>query len=250
MSRAAFPLKFGILGRNIAVSSLWKNLRHFKRLLYLLLPALAYLWVKSSKENKQKGMDFYREKELNVILYFLTQGVRHLTVTKLFKLIFYFDETHIRNTGRQATTFQYRARPWGPVPDELFYEMKTDEGYEMPAEYRPFISIERVQLSNGHTGNYVKAVGRPAFNPAFFSKRELSYLENIVTMFKDTTAEQISDISHSRDGIWNKTVKETGLNSQIDLSHAVSSDRGSRFDPEDVRQKLLEHKSNLQAFRK
>jgi uncharacterized phage-associated protein len=195
-------------------------------------------------------MDFYREKELNIILYFLQNGVKHFTVTKMFKLLFYLDETHLRRTGKQATTLQYRALPFGPVPIDLLDEMRTATGYQVPEDFKDKILIDSVKNRFGSLSNYIKAKGGPIFNADFFSPSELQSLDGVLTMFKEVTAEQISDISHRPEGVWKKTVAEEGENALIDLTHAIISDRESKFDPSLVRSNIEKRRLDLRALRK
>jgi hypothetical protein len=64
-----------------------------------------------------------REKLLNALLYFLRE-TNHCHTLELFKLLNFSDFEHFRQTGRTIFGLRYRALPKGPVPTELFDEIK------------------------------------------------------------------------------------------------------------------------------
>jgi len=188
-------------------------------------------------------MDFYKEKELHIILFFLEKQVKHFTITKLFKLLFYFDESMMQGTGRQGTTLDYFAFPHGPVPEKLLEEMREIKGgYKVPDDFKKHIKIDKRPTPKG-TANYIAYNHRTKYNPDLFSPRELGILDDVVKRFKNVSAEEISDISHTDKGIWLKTVDEKGKGALIDLTHAISPDSG--FDLDQVRQGIQERKDNL-----
>src|SRR5580693_8882535 len=64
-----------------------------------------------------------REKLVNAIVYFLRE-TNHCHTLKLFKLLNFADFEHFRQTGRTIFNLDYRALPMGPVPTELYDELK------------------------------------------------------------------------------------------------------------------------------
>ena len=63
-----------------------------------------------------------REKLLNAIIYFIANTKRCHTL-KLFKLLYFLDFEHFRQTGQGVTGLRYVAWPKGPAPDELWREL-------------------------------------------------------------------------------------------------------------------------------
>ena len=64
-----------------------------------------------------------REKLINAIIYFVN-NTKTCGLVKLFKLLSFLDFEHFRQTGRSVTGLDYFAWPWGPVPRDLFFEIK------------------------------------------------------------------------------------------------------------------------------
>jgi uncharacterized phage-associated protein len=72
-------------------------------------------------------IDHSREKLLNLIAYFV-KHTKNCKKTKLFKLLYYADFRHFKETGRSITGLKYFAWQWGPVPKELYAEMEHPKG--------------------------------------------------------------------------------------------------------------------------
>ena len=69
-------------------------------------------------------MAFEREKLLEALAYF-GERVRNAGWIKLFKLVYYLDLVHLRQTGRTVTGLRYEAWPRGPVAPTLWRELKN-----------------------------------------------------------------------------------------------------------------------------
>src|SRR5450759_3821025 len=65
-----------------------------------------------------------REKLINAIIYFV-RGTNHCHTLKLFKLLNFADFEHFRQTGRTIFGIDYHALPMGPVPNDLYDEIKS-----------------------------------------------------------------------------------------------------------------------------
>ena len=67
--------------------------------------------------------NIYREKLVNSILYFARE-TSHLNMTKLFKLLNFFDFEHFSETGYPAIGLHYETFERGPVPRQLWLDVK------------------------------------------------------------------------------------------------------------------------------
>ncbi len=67
--------------------------------------------------------NIYREKLLQAILFF-AQKTKHANMTKMSKLLFFFDFKHFKETGYPAIGLDYFAFERGPVPKKLWLELK------------------------------------------------------------------------------------------------------------------------------
>ena len=146
-----------------------------------------------------------REKLLNAIIYFLG-ATNHCHTLKLFKLLNFADFEHFRQSGRTIFNLKYRALPKGPVPTELFDEIKRGGG----ADLRAAIALYEVkdEITDALLKRDLKARGK--FDKQFFTKREFKILERIAEFFRDLKAEDMSEFSHQNNKPWRSVYGEKG----------------------------------------
>lgn len=144
-----------------------------------------------------------RQKLLEAAAYFVTH-TKYCGLVKLFKLLYYADMLHFRETGRSITGLSYRALPYGPVPTDLYREVQ-----EPSADMRAVLSIQSPPRGDADDqapkSTKIGVVGNPGTPD--LTKRELRILREVSEVFSDVTAEQISDISHARNGPWDAAKK-------------------------------------------
>jgi len=109
--------------------------------------------------------------------------------TKLNKLLFYADFIMYKQSGFSMSGVQYRAIPMGPVPNNfnsIFEYLANKE--ELDIYYSNF--------ANGGTGEQFKPNPNKPFNKKLFTENELQILESVAERFKNTTTNEIIEISH------------------------------------------------------
>ncbi len=165
-------------------------------------------------------------KTINTILYF-AKNVNFLGKTKLYKLLYFLDFTHFKETGRSITGYNYFAWDFGPVPKTLYEELDCAEE-DLPEEFKKKINITR--LDKFHE---IKA--KAPVNMNVFSKREIRILEELSDIFKYVRAKDIKKISHLKGDPWNQTIETKGEYQQIDylLSLDDSSESISKEEAEE-----------------
>ncbi|WP_052256785.1 type II TA system antitoxin MqsA family protein [Salinicoccus sp. YB14-2] len=145
---------------------------------------------------------FNFDKLMNLIIYF-SKNIGMLSKTKLMKLLFYTDFRHFKETGLSVTGLSYKKLPYGPVPNHHF--LMLDSLLEKEAiDIVPFDSYE---------GEYI--VPLIELNMDAFDKDELNIIHSVVTDFKYTNAQNISDHSHEEEGY-----KQAELNDLISYEYA------------------------------
>jgi uncharacterized phage-associated protein len=183
----------------------------------------------------------YREKLLHAILYFSTH-VKNPSKVKIFKLLYFLDFEHFKETGRSVTNLDYYAYDFGPVPKELYQEVGDNKP---PIDFSPFLTIVPFKSEeSGKEGGMFKAKQKP--NLSVFSPREQNILERLTEIFRDVDARLISDISHFKNHPWDKTIKEKGKFAKIDYVLAIDSE--SKVSLEDAVESMKERKEMLDNF--
>ncbi len=182
----------------------------------------------------------YREKILNAVLYF-AKKVKHPSKVKMFKLLYFLDFVHFKETGQSVTNLDYYAWDYGPVPKDLFEELKSGD---VPEDLREHISIVPYDKDSEKAGFEFKAKHSPDLK--VFSPREQRIMEELVFVFKDVTPTQISEISHLKNLPWDKTLKTKGKYARIEYELAIDQD--AKTTKEEAKQKREERAEMLANF--
>ena len=155
-----------------------------------------------------------REKRLNLIGYF-AKHTRNCGKTKLFKLLFYADFRHFQETGRPITGLFYSVWPKGPVPVELFEELKSpEEDFRTTFAVAKFDESERLNIVPKRTFK---------FQAEYFSPRELRIVEDVAFTFKNATAKQMVLATHFPNDPWERAKSQFGMWKPIPYEFSFSS---------------------------
>jgi len=171
-------------------------------------------------------------KRINAILYF-AKNVKDCGKTKLFKLLYYLDFIHFKKYGFSVTGYSYIAMPYGPVPKELFEQLKTDS---LPKEYEESFFVEKEAKDEDdkyflfHIKPRTKKVDLDWFSPS-----ELEILEQVVDIFKESTAKDMVEASHFKNQPWDKTLKNGKIGDEID--YFLVYDKDSELSLEDLKER-------------
>jgi uncharacterized phage-associated protein len=128
-------------------------------------------------------------KKLRQLIIFFAQheAVKPLSKTKLFKLLYFTDVTHIRTVGESITGEEYRRFPFGPVPTHGDFVLKD-------LQLRRLISQKRILLSNTHFMREFNA--RQAPDMAIFTAQEKKTIFLVIQEYGKDTASVLSWKSH------------------------------------------------------
>ena len=147
-----------------------------------------------------------RQKLINAIIYF-ANNTRYLGKIKLYKLLYFLDFEHFKQTGRPVTGLDYFAWPMGPVPVSLYNETSSPE----PDMGSQILFIEK-QIKKGTMLEVKPLVD---FNSEFFSKRELKILQTLSKEFFETIAEDMVEATHLENQPWHMIYNEKNQKQQI-----------------------------------
>lgn len=180
---------------------------------------------------------------LNAILLFSKRGVKHLNTTKLSKLLFFFDFTHVKQAGYPAIGLQYYAFKNGPVPKDFWLEIKDGN---VPEDFKNQLAlfIRRDEFSKEK--EEVSFKGKTDPDMKVFTPRERKILETLTEIYQDATASQMSEISHLKNQPWDLTYNTKGENKPIDYDLAIDAEVKDR--QEEIRQSLREHFEIVRNF--
>ena len=134
-----------------------------------------------------------REKLLNALIYFI-ENTSWTGKTKLYKLLYYLDFRHYKETGRSVTGLDYFAWEKGPVPAKL------QEEIENPKE--DFTAKLGVEIQATKKGKTVYLKPKAKFDPSYFSKRELQLLKDIACCYDMSNTQEMVDQTHLESQPW------------------------------------------------
>jgi putative zinc finger/helix-turn-helix YgiT family protein len=120
--------------------------------------------------------------------------------TKLNKLLFYADFAMYKQSCFSMSGVQYRAISMGPVPNNfnsIFEYLANNDD----------VDVYYTTFPDGGTGEQFKPNSNRTFNADLFTEIELRILENVTKRFKDTTTNEIIEISH-REKAWQENKDE------------------------------------------
>lgn len=179
--------------------------------------------------------NIYRKKLLNAVLFF-AKNTKHLNQTKLYKLLYFLDFDHFKQTGYPSIGLQYYAFQKGPVPKDFWLELR--EG-NVPDDFSGRFAL--IPKTDDFAPSYKELEIRAIESPdmSIFTQRELKILGNLAFIYKDAWAWQISEVTHLPKQPWDITTKEKGRNQLIDYLLAI--DDKSIVELDEAKDSLEEH---------
>lgn len=165
-------------------------------------------------------MDLERKKALEASVLFVTR-TRHCGAVKLFKLLYFLDMLHFRETGRTVTGLTYTALPYGPVPLRLLNELDGP-----PPDLMETFDITRPPKEQGGEQQEPKRTliqPKVGVRDLYLTVREKKICGELIDMFLEATADQMSEVAHAKNGPWDKAkAKSDKWKVPIDFRDALS----------------------------
>jgi uncharacterized phage-associated protein len=187
-------------------------------------------------------MNIYRRKLINAVLFFAKE-TRHTNMTKLMKLLNFFEFEHFNQTGYPSIGLEYFTFEFGPVPKKFWLEVK--DGIT-PDDLKDKVIINVKYGDYGRKEMQFLAKAGAQVDFTIFTNREKKILEQLAFIYKDETAKTMSEISHEDNRPWEITMREKGLDAEID--YLLALDASSPINREEAEENLRDLFSILKAF--
>lgn len=175
-----------------------------------------------------------REKLINTIIFF-AERVRFFGKIKMFKLLYFLDFEHYRDTGRSVTGLSYYAWKMGPVPVELMDEVEEPE-----PDMGQKITFSEIKVQRG---TMLKIEPLDTFDNSHFTRRELRLMERLAEEFKDSKADEMVEATHLENLPWHKVFVDQRRPQQlIPYDYAIRAQESDVMAPLIAeRQAIVEH---------
>src|SRR5690242_14617187 len=135
-----------------------------------------------------------RKKLIAAIGYF-AKNTNYCGKTKLFKLLYFLDFEHYKQTGRSVTGLQYYAWKLGPVPTFLYDELDSPE-----PDFLEKIKLESSGYYRGNNTCDVISLCEP--DMSHFSKREINLIKSLTDEYRNVTATDMIEKTHLENLPW------------------------------------------------
>ena len=186
-----------------------------------------------------KLIDTGEIKMVNAVMYFANR-VKYPYKLKIYKLLYFLDFIHFAQVGRPVTNQEYCAFEKGPVPKELDTAINEEK---LSDYFKRNIKIISESFPKGKAYKFI-SLAKPKME--VFSPRELETLNNVITIFKDAKAEEMTESSHLKNHPWERTKTDKGLFSTIDYLLAI--DENALISREIAAERLESHKEMINLF--
>lgn len=195
-------------------------------------------------------VDIPRLKLLDAIVFFV-ENTRHCGAVKLFKLLYFLDMLHFRETGRSVTGLQYTALPYGPLPTDLYDEMSSPK-----EDLAGTITIKAPPEGKNKEQAPTRTVITPIapWRDRYLSVREKRIATELAEIFRDANADEMSKVSHAAGGPWEKAKnKSPGKWVQVSdyldaLSPTLKMGSGKALNRELLKVRVQEFKDASEIF--
>lgn len=164
-----------------------------------------------------------RDKLAQAVVFF-AHNTRKLGKVKLFKLLYFLDFEHFRDTGRSVTGLDYFAWKMGPVPTALFEELEAGD-----VTWNATVRFTKQPLADDK-GWMLKVKPLAPFDPSLFSRRELRLLEKLAQEFHESAADDMVEATHLENLPWNKVwTKEQHKQGHIPYEYALRAQEADQM---------------------
>lgn len=158
------------------------------------------------------------EKLKSAIIYFVKQD-KTVKLTKLMKLLYYLDFRHYQETGYSVTGQEYTAWRKGPVPVDVWAELRLTE--DRACGLNAVLKALPAHEDEDDFGFNLRLVPGAKFYEGLFTDRELRILKNVSEIFKGVAAKHVVDATHMRGKPWETTVRKIGEKAKIEYDLAL-----------------------------
>ncbi|MCJ2088802.1 SocA family protein [Methylobacterium sp. E-005] len=170
---------------------------------------------------------------INAIIFFVG-NTRNLAKIKLFKLLYFLDFEHYKQTGRSVTGLDYSAWKMGPVPKDLFDEIECPSD-DLAAAIKfgeKYISFDRPPM--------LVITPLKEFSSEHFTKREMRLLRDLSKEYYNARADEMIEATHLENMPWDQV-----YNKQNKPLHGIPYSLAIRKDEADRMSKVAEERDEL-----
>ncbi len=168
---------------------------------------------------------FLNDKIGTIIRHFAAE-IQPLSLTKLLKLLYITDEAATRETGTPVTWLEYRVWKHGPVPADIYQEIKHGEKMTIGKHLislDDYISITKKDspIRPEKEEVFIQAKGQDDLSA--LSLYEVGLLNRVVEEFGAMNAAELVTYLHREGSLWDLAVKQNNLDVNFEIFQNTSN---------------------------
>lgn len=154
----------------------------------------------------------------NTLIY-ISKKLGGVYLTKALKLLYILDETSIKETGVPFSWMEYKAWKMGPVPKELYTELRDILPQEKEPTYlSEFVKVEkRPNPISSESPDSFFITAKQNFSEEEFSEYDIELMDRILEEYGHLAGWEIIEMLHKQGSLWDKVVKDKELQLQFAL---------------------------------
>ncbi|MDE6770733.1 MAG: SocA family protein [Muribaculaceae bacterium] len=138
-----------------------------------------------------------------ILLAYIANKIPNIHLRKLLKIIYLIDENFTIKRGFPLTWFDYYVWEKGPVSPEV-YEVKN-------GAFSDYVSVS----TNARGKKIINSVKPHEFliykEMGDFSQSEIKEVDLLLDLYKDKSADELSELTHTPNSIWSKVVNDNHI---------------------------------------
>lgn len=148
------------------------------------------------------GVTVNKEKN-GALLAYIAEKTPEIHLRKLLKIVYLIDEKFMEERGFPLTWFNYFAWEKGPVAPEVYaVKVGAFSEYVICKKNKENKNIVTPVLQHDYLiGKQMEA----------YSQYEKEIIDSVIDDYCDKTADELSDITHQKNTLWSKIVKEKNV---------------------------------------
>ncbi|MCP5064147.1 MAG: SocA family protein [Ignavibacteriae bacterium] len=164
------------------------------------------------------------DNKIGNILFYLSSKIEFLSLTKAIKLLYLIDEISVKKSGVPVTWSDYKVWKYGPVPEDIYDEIKYGRDNFSSTPLEDFLTIDR---SYNETRNQEEVKLKPnsehTFDDSELSDYEINLIDEVISKYGNKSATEIIEILHKEGTLWHSIVEKKRLQESFKIRNNKSN---------------------------
>lgn len=143
------------------------------------------------------------EKKNGALLAYIAKNVPNINLRKLLKIVYLIDEKFMEVRGFPFTWFDYYAWVKGPVAPEV-YDIKN-------GAFQQYVTCSKDENGKWIVDSVLRHKYHVLKQMDVCSPYEMGIINGIVFEYENSTADELTELTHEESSLWSQIVKENNI---------------------------------------